>query len=98
MVDALEMRTMVHNKGERQLTHVNLGEDCFADTATQLVKGLRLDAGPFMMSRLGRHRPPIRIRYTLKIIGLQAEKDACEPDRNCIKLQYIATVEVSHEQ
>ncbi len=55
-------------------------------------------AGPFMMSRLGRHRPPIRIRYTLKIIGLQAEKDACEPDRNCIKLQYIATVEVSHEQ
>ncbi len=48
MVDAFVLRTMVPDKGERQLTLVNPGEDSFADSATRLVKGLRLDAVPFL--------------------------------------------------
>ncbi len=31
------MRTIVHDKGERQLTHVNPGKDSIADSAPRLV-------------------------------------------------------------
>lgn len=48
MVDAFVMRTIVHDKGERQLTHVNPGKDSIADSAPRLVGALRLDEVPFL--------------------------------------------------